>query len=225
MTQEESLAPQEATASDHSHGTGDGAKKSHLPEIPVAEVAHIASHEDLLKVLASHEQWTRAVLDPNVEVAVGRANLKGADLRGYDLAGVNLSGANLSGANLAGCDLEGANLTVANLERAILATCNLRHAKLRRARLDGADLRGADLTGAVLTGVDLSKAIVKTAEDLAAAQDPVKEQEQEQEQATQQASTAAAVAAAGGFKLAQQTVKSPVAAVKPDPELPPGVIL
>ena len=38
-------------------------------------------------------------------------------------------------------------------------------------------------------------------------------------------STAAAVAAAGGFNLAQQTVKSPVAAVKPDPELPPGVIL
>lgn len=217
MTQEESLARQEATASDHSHGADEGSKKSHLPEIPVAEVAHITSHEDLLKVLANHEQWTRAVLDPNVEVAVGRANLKNADLRGYDLAGVNLSGANLSGANLAGCDLEGANLTVANLERAILATCNLRHAKLRRARLDGADLRGADLTGAVLTGVDLSKAIVKTAEDLAAAQ------EQEKEQV--QASTAAAVAADDGFKLSQQTVKSQVAAIKPDPELPPGVIL
>ena len=106
---------------------------------------------------------------------------------------------------------------MANLERAILATCNLRHAKLRRARLDGADLRGADLTGAVLTGVDLSKAIVKTAEDLAAAQ--VQEQKQEQ------ASTAAAVAADDGFKLTQQTVQSKATAIKPDPELPPGVIL
>ena len=144
--------------------TSEAPKANRLPEIPVPKVATINCLEDLQQVLADHQKWAEAVLDPNAEIASGRANLQGADLRGYDLAGVNLSGANLASANLESCDLEGANLSVANLQGAILACANLRHAKLRRARLEGADLRGADLTGANLTGVDLSKAILKTPE-------------------------------------------------------------
>ncbi len=139
-------------------------KPNKLPEIPIAQVAHVTCLEDLQRVLAEHQKWAEAVLDPHTEVASGRANLSNADLRGYELAGVNLSGANLSGANLAGCDLEGANLSVANLQGAVLACANLRGAKLRRARLEGADLRGADLTNANLTGVDLSKTLMKTPE-------------------------------------------------------------
>ena len=142
--------------------TIEPAKANRMPEIPVSDVAVVNCLEDLQLVLANHQKWADAVLNPNIEVASGRANLKGADLRGYVLAGVNLSGANLSDANLESCDLEGANLSVANLQGAILACANLRHAKLRRARLEGADLRGADLTGANLTGVDLSKALIKT---------------------------------------------------------------
>ena len=211
MAQVEHNTAPEATSASLVQPTEEVAKKGHLPEIPIAEVAHISCHDDLLKVLALHDQWTRAVLDPHVEVAVGRANLKDADLRGYDLSGVNLSGANLSGANLAGCDLEGANLTVANLEKAVLATCNLRHAKMRRARLDGADLRGADLTGAVLTGVDLSKALIKTPEEISAAK----------------AATAVAVsqpAVDPEFKLEQQTVPSTAPSIQAEPQLPPGVV-
>jgi uncharacterized protein YjbI with pentapeptide repeats len=141
----------------------DGApKKKGLPEIPIAEVAVIASEEDLKRVLQSHREWMAGVLDPKVEVAAGRANLSGQDLRGYDLRDVNLSAANLSGANLQGVDLQSANLSAANLTGAMLACANLAGAKLRGARIDGADLRGADLTGANLGGLDLSRAILKS---------------------------------------------------------------
>ncbi len=172
-------APELATA------TAEAPVKSNkLPEIPIAQVAVVTCLEDLQRVLADHQKWAEAVLDPNTEVASGRANLTNADLRGYELAGVNLSGANLSGANLAGCDLEGANLSVANLQGAVLACTNLRGAKLRRARLEGADLRGADLTNANLTGVDLSKTLMKTpekAEDSAKTAAPIKPEHSEPE--------------------------------------------
>jgi len=211
MAEVEHSTTSETTSASLVQPAEEATKRGHLPEIPVAEVVHISCHDDLLKVLALHEQWARAVLDPHVEVAVGRANLKDADLRGYDLSGVNLSGANLSGANLAGCDLEGANLTVANLEKAILATCNLRHAKMRRARLDGADLRGADLTGAVLTGVDLSKALIKTPEEISAAK----------------AAATVAIdqpAVVPEFKLEQQTVQGTAPSMQAELQLPPGVV-
>ncbi len=144
-------------------------KKNKLPEIPIAEVAVITSQADLDKVLAKHKGWMEAVLDPKVEVAHGRANLRGADLRPYDLSGVNLSGADLSGANLQGVELVNANLTVANLTNANLACANLRGARMMRVKIDGTDLRGADMTGAQLVGVDLSKAQLKSKEEPAPA--------------------------------------------------------
>ena len=129
-----------------------------LPEIPIAEVVRLESPADLAAALDAHAAWIAGVLDPQVEVARGRANFHKLDLRPFNLRGVNLSGANLSGANLEGVDLGGANLTVTNLAGANLRRAKLDGAKLARAKLDGADLHEADLTGAVLTGVDLTKA-------------------------------------------------------------------
>ena len=142
--------------------TADSKAKNRLPEIPIAERAKINSQSDLDQTLAAHKRWVEAVLDPNVEVAAGRANIAGLDLRAYNLAGANLSGANLAGCLLTSCDLSRANLTVANLQGAQLQDANLQGAKLTRAKLDGADLRGADLTGANLNGVDLAKCILKS---------------------------------------------------------------
>lgn len=134
-----------------------------LPEIPVALPAVIHNQVDLSRVLAAHQAWIDAVLDPRVEVASGRANLTGADLRPYNLSGVNLSGATLCDANLSGVDLSLANLTVANLSGANLSAANLSGARLTRAKVAGADFRDADLTNAVVAGVDWSKALVRSA--------------------------------------------------------------
>lgn len=158
---EECLAEEEALNAEPEQESPEG-KKNKLPEIPIAEVAVIQNQVDLNRVLARHKDWMEAVLNPKIEVAHGRANLRGADLRPYDLSGVNLSGADLSGANLQGVELVQANLTVANLTNANLACANLRNARMMRARVEGADLRGADLTGAHLVGVDLTKALLKS---------------------------------------------------------------
>ena len=138
--------------------------KNRIPEIPVSQVRHVQSQEELDEVLAAHSQWVEQVLDPDVEVARGRANLSGVDLRGFSLREANLSGANLAKANLAEVDLTSANLSAANLTGAILACATLCGAKLRGAKLEGADLRGADLTGAHLQGVDLSRCTLKSPE-------------------------------------------------------------
>lgn len=138
--------------------------KQRLPDIPVSTVQHVTSQEQLDEVLKAHAKWIEQVLDPDVEVASGRANLSGVDLRSFQLKGANLSGANLAKANLAELDLTGANLSAANLEGAILACANLSGAKLRGAKLDGADLRGADLTGAYVTGVNFAKCTLKSPE-------------------------------------------------------------
>lgn len=136
--------------------------KNRIPDIPVSQVRHVQSQEELDEVLAAHQMWVEQVLDPDVEVAKGRANLRGVDLRGFSLKGVNLSGANLSNANLAEVDLTSANLSAANLVGAILACANLSGVKLRGAKMEGADLRGADMTGAYLQGVDLSRSLFKS---------------------------------------------------------------
>lgn len=148
------------------------APKNRIPEIPVSQVRHVKSQEELDEVLAAHRQWVEQVLDPDVEVAHGRANLSGVDLRGLSLREANLSGANLAKANLAEVDLTSANLSAANLVGAILACANLSGAKLRGAKLEGADLRGADLTGAHLQGVDLSRCTMKSPEPPAPKAEP-----------------------------------------------------
>jgi hypothetical protein len=167
----------EAGSPNHTSKAVDGAAaapgqgeppKNRIPEIPVSQVRHVQSQEELDEVLAAHSLWVEQVLDPDVEVARGRANLSGVDLRGFSLREANLSGANLSKANLAEVDLTSANLSAANLTGAILACATLCGAKLRGAKLEGADLRGTDLTGAYLQGVDLSRCTLKTPEPPAA---------------------------------------------------------
>ena len=154
-------SPPVAAPEGEAESAAPGAK---LPEIPVAEIATVTCQEDLVAVLKAHEFWTYGVLDPRVAAPAGRANLRGADLRGYSLQGVNLAGATLAGANLAECNLSGANLSAADLTGAILACADLTCAKLRGARIDGADMRGANLTGAFLGKLDLSRAILRSAE-------------------------------------------------------------
>lgn len=154
--------------------------KNRIPEIPVSQVRHVQSQEELDEVLAAHSQWVEQVLDPDVEVARGRANLSGVDLRGFSLREANLSGANLAKANLAEVDLTSANLSAANLSGAILACAMLCGAKLRGAKLEGADLRGADLTGAHLQGVDLSRCTLKSPEPPAAKPEAKADQDQSQ---------------------------------------------
>ena len=161
------------------------APKNRVPEIPVSHVRHVKSQDELNEVLESHQMWVEQVLDPDVEVASGRANLCGVDLRGLSLKEANLSGANLSKANLAEVDLTGANLSAANLQGAILACANLSGAKLRAARLDGADLRGADLTGAYLQGADLSKCIMKSPEPPAPKEEIIAAQQATADEPTQ----------------------------------------
>lgn len=169
MTEAEEVLAEEEAAGAEGTDEAPADKKNRLPEIPIAELAVVTCREDLDRVLARHREWMDAVLDPKVEVAHGRANLRGADLRAYDLSGANLSGADLSGANLQGVELVGANLTVANLTNANLACANLRNARMLRAKIEGADLRGADLTNAHLVGVDLTKAVLKSKDEAPAA--------------------------------------------------------
>lgn len=154
----------EVADGDSDEADGKGAKKNKLPEIPISQIPTLNGPEDWVRVLVAHRQWKEAVLDPKVEVAVGRANLQGLDLTAYDFRNVDLSGANLSGAIMAGCDMTSVNLSAANLTNACLRAACLAGAKLRGARIDGADLRGADLTGAHLAGIDLSRAITKSDE-------------------------------------------------------------
>lgn len=148
-------APESAKPSENS------GKKS-LPEIPLAIAAVVACQEDLNQALSLHKQWVDAVLDPNCEVASGRANFSGMDLTAYNLSGAELRGANLQACNLTGVDLSLADLSTADLRGARLANANLQGAKLIRAKIDGADLRGADLTGANIKDVDLNRAILRS---------------------------------------------------------------
>jgi uncharacterized protein YjbI with pentapeptide repeats len=104
----------------------------------------------------------------DLQLAVSRVDLSGADLSetqldeaalyGADLRNANLSGASLHGADLTDADLSGANLSDAyligaNLHDANLSEADLTGAILERAHLVGTNLRCADLTGCCVYGI------------------------------------------------------------------------
>jgi hypothetical protein len=93
-------------------------------------------------------------IDPDAELHLARA-----DLRGKDLTDANLSGADCRETRLSLADLKGTNL-----ERANLAGADLRNADLRNANLQDADLTNADLSGALLSGANLTGATLRGTE-------------------------------------------------------------
>jgi hypothetical protein len=76
------------------------------------------------------------------------------------LEGAELKGAYLKGAYLKGAYLEGAKLQNAVLWEAKLQRANLRETFLQRAELIRANIQGAEFGGARLQGADFSRAIV-----------------------------------------------------------------
>ncbi|MGB6562062.1 MAG: pentapeptide repeat-containing protein [Candidatus Binataceae bacterium] len=86
---------------------------------------------------------------------LARASLRQASLEGADLEHAILKAANLTQANLLGANMRGANLTAANLQDAILT---------------GLVMDGVDFTRANLAGADLSRADLRNARGLTAAQ-------------------------------------------------------
>jgi uncharacterized protein YjbI with pentapeptide repeats len=100
----------------------------------------------------------------SVVVALGRANLNGANLSEANLSEANLSEANLNGGDLSQADLSEANLSGAQLVEASLSGADLREADLSRAYLIKASLNEANLSGAYLNRADLSGAHLSKAD-------------------------------------------------------------
>jgi uncharacterized protein YjbI with pentapeptide repeats len=96
------------------------------------------------------------------------ANLSGAQMQGATMWFVNLDSARLVKANLRHADvargslrrasLEGADLQYAVFKTANLTQANLLGAKMRGANLTAANLQDATLTGLVMDGVDFTRA-------------------------------------------------------------------
>jgi uncharacterized protein YjbI with pentapeptide repeats len=86
---------------------------------------------------------------------LARASLRQARLEGADLQRAIFKAANLTQANLLGANMRGANFTAANLQDAILT---------------GLVMDGVDFTRANLAGADLSRADLRNARGLTAAQ-------------------------------------------------------
>ncbi len=108
--------------------------------------------------MAEWNDWRKANPDEQVY-------LEGAMLRGAMLRGGNFDNAHLAGAILWSADMSGAQLVEADLEHATLWGAHLDHAMMRRTHLVGAllstaCLKGAKLLFAHLQGADCSYAIV-----------------------------------------------------------------
>ena len=100
-------------------------------------------------------QW-RAV-NPDVEMDLGGADLRGFDLQGIRLGSAPLVGANLPNARFTQAKLPGVNLADANLDRADLGRASLASADLSGAKLTNVNLFWADIKGANLEGTVLRK--------------------------------------------------------------------
>jgi len=103
-------------------------------------------------------EWVRA--NPEADIDLVEANLKGVNLQGADLNSADfreaeLTQANLVNANLSFADLRGADLSWANLQQADLKQADLRGAELEGTNLNKAYLRGINLRTANLRGADL----------------------------------------------------------------------
>ncbi len=90
---------------------------------------------------------------------VARGSLRRASLEGADLRHAIFKAANLTQANLLGANMRYANLTAANLQGAVLTGLTMDGVNFTRANLAGADLSRADLRNAVgLTAAQLKLA-------------------------------------------------------------------
>jgi hypothetical protein len=98
------------------------------------------------------------------------ARLIKANLTHADLSRASLRQANLEGANLRRAIFKAANLTEANLLGANVREANFTAANLQGAVLTGLVMDGVNFTGANLTGADLSRADLRNALGLTAAQ-------------------------------------------------------
>lgn len=110
----------------------------------VSQAAHIEVQEDLAPILAAHQAWKVAVLDPKSMEVRGRANFRSAQLSGLDLSAKDLSYANFQAAQCIGTDFRYSDLSRCNFRDA-----NLRGADLRACRLAHTDFSGADVEGAI----------------------------------------------------------------------------
>lgn len=98
------------------------------------------------------------------------AHLQKANLKHADLARASLRQASLEGANLQRAIFKAANLTQANFLGADLRYANFTAANLQGALLTGQAMDGVDFTRANLAGADLSRADLRNARGLTAAQ-------------------------------------------------------
>jgi uncharacterized protein YjbI with pentapeptide repeats len=98
------------------------------------------------------------------------ARLSRANLRHADVARGSLRQASLEGADLRRAIFKAANMTQANLLGANMREANLTAANLTDAILTGLVMDGVDFTRANLTGADLSRADLRNARGLTAAQ-------------------------------------------------------
>jgi uncharacterized protein YjbI with pentapeptide repeats len=103
-------------------------------------------------------------------VNLDSARLVKANLRHADMARGFLRQASLEGADLRRAILKAANLTQANLLGADMREANLTAANLKDAILTGLVMDGVDFTRANLAGADLSRADLRNARGLTAAQ-------------------------------------------------------
>jgi Pentapeptide repeats (8 copies)/Pentapeptide repeats (9 copies) len=98
------------------------------------------------------------------------ARLLKANLRHADLARASLRQTSLEGADLEQASFKAANLTQANLLGAYVRGANFTAANLQDAVLTGLMMDGVDFTRANLAGADLSRADLRNARGLTAAQ-------------------------------------------------------
>ncbi|MGD2093528.1 MAG: pentapeptide repeat-containing protein [Phycisphaerales bacterium] len=115
------------------------------------------------KGIKKWNQWRKE--NPDEDISLDEANLRGAYLKKVHLENAFLSGAYLKNADLWDAHLEGAILWKAHMEKADCGYAHLEkacffEAHLENANLDGAYLRGADFSDAFLQGTNCRKAIV-----------------------------------------------------------------
>lgn len=108
------------------------------------------------KKLREWNEWRKK--EPDVELLLEKADLKGTYLRRANLQGANLQEANLQGADLMWSNLQGADLRKANLQGAILGGASLQDTHLYGVNLQDADLPEANLQGASLSKANLQDA-------------------------------------------------------------------
>ncbi len=124
----------------------------------------MANQEQLRILKQGVEVWNKwRKENPDLEVDLREADLKGAWLMGVDLTGADLREADLMGAelrkvNLSGARLARADLSETNLREANLSEANCAMAFMVQSNFSGTDLRGVNFSRAILVRADFSGA-------------------------------------------------------------------